>query len=106
MFEIRVELPGNVVVNKVKAKVSGENTCVEICGEKKYDKVPKNVEDNEYNNREFGKFDLTIAFKTEKFKINQSKVEKKMKQGILFIQYPIDKDEENDTKTVENEEEI
>ena len=29
-----------------------------------------------------------------------------MKQGILFIQYPIDKDEENDTKTVENEEEI
>ena len=106
LFEIRVELPGNVVVNKVKAKVSGENTCVEICGEKKYDKVPKNVEDNEYNNREFGKFDLTIAFKTEKFKINQSKVEKKMKQGILFIQYPIDKDEENDTKTVENEEEI
>ena len=105
-LEIRVEIPGNVVPIINSPKFIGENTVITIKGEKKKDKVPKYVEDSIFNNREFGKFNVVIKFKTEDYKIIFDTKSAELKRGILILKYKIDTEKEKEEKIKIDEEEI
>lgn len=105
-LEIRAELPGNVkpVVNK--PQYLDENTIISLYGEKKKDKDPEKLEDNYFNSREFGNFNLEIPLKTSDFKINPSIKENKIKNGILFLKYDFYTDEKDEKISLTVDEEI
>ena len=106
-FEIRVELPGNIEPIIYNPKYIGENTVIIIEGDKKKDKVPADIEDNIFNSRNFGPFNLEVHFKTEDYKIVTKPKSKEKKNGVLIIKYDIHKDEQEDEKlTLKEEEEI
>ena len=105
-LEIRAELPGNVkpVVNK--PQYLDENTIISLYCEKKKDKDPEKLEDNYFNSREFGNFNLEIPLKTSDFKINPSIKENKIKNGILFLKYDFYTDEKDEKISLTVDEEI
>ena len=88
-LEIRVESPGNTII-KPNIEYAGEYTIIKIRGIKNKDKFPK-LEDNIYNNREFGEFSLEIPLKTEDFLINNIKPKISEKHGLIIIQYLLEK---------------
>ena len=98
IFEIRVELPGNVEPTIYSPKFIGEYTIIMIKGEKKKDKYPKNIEDNIFNTREFGKFGLGIKFKTEDYKIIPDSKNCELNGGILFLKYELELCKEKEEK--------
>ena len=105
-MEIRVELPGNVLPKILPVKYMGENTIIGIEGEKKKDKDPKNIEDNIFNSRDFGKFFVEIQFKTEDYKIKTELKKSEVKKGILFLQYDIDPEKKEKKIELKEEDEI
>ena len=105
-LEIRVELPGNVAPIIGSPECLEENTVITIRGEKKRDKVPEKFEENIYNSRDFGNFNLEIQFKTEDYRINSTIKDKKLKQGILFLTYELDENKKDDKITLTVDEEI
>ena len=72
LLEIRVELPGNCTPEVGAPIYLGEDTIITVSGKKNYDKDPKNPEDCIYNSREYGKFEIDIAFKMENIELIQS----------------------------------
>ena len=72
LLEIRIELPGNCTPEVSPPIYSGEDTVITVSGNKNYDKDPKNPEDCIYNSREYGKFEIDIAFKMENIELIQS----------------------------------
>ena len=106
ILEIRVELPGNVVPKILPVKYMGENTIIGIEGEKKKDKDPKNIDDNIFNSRDFGKFFVEIQFKTEDYKIKTELKKLEVKKGILFLQYDIDPEKKEEKIELKEEDEI
>ena len=108
ILEIRVELPGNITPTIHPPKFIGENTVIIIDGEKKKDKEPKNIEDNIFNSRDFGKFNLEIVFKTEDNKIISKLKEKDRKNGILLLKYDLDLSDnlKEEEMTLEEKDEI
>jgi len=106
ILEIRVELPGNVVPKILPVKYMGENTIIGIEGEKKKDKAPKNIDDNIFNSRDFGKFFVEIQFKTEDYKIKTELKKSEVKKGILFLQYDIDPEKKEEKIELKEEDEI
>ncbi len=69
----------------------GIYTVIKINGEKKQDKEPKQLGDNLYNTREFGKFSLEIPLKTEDFLIkNQKPKIIHTNSGIIKLIYQLD----------------
>ena len=105
-LEIRVELPGNVAPIIGSPECLEENTVITIRGEKKRDKVPEKFEENIFNSRDFGNFNLEIQFKTEDYRINSTIKDKKLKQGILFLTYELDETKKDDKITLTVDEEI
>ena len=105
-LEIRVELPGNVAPIIGSPECMEENTVITIRGEKKRDKIPEKFEENIYNSRDFGNFNLEIQFKTEDYRINSTIKDKKLKQGILFLTYELDENKKDDKITLTVDEEI
>ena len=103
-LEIRAELPGNVTPYVKKPDYLEENTIFNVYGEKKKDKEPENIEDNYFNSREFGNFNLEIQLKTSEFNVNPTIKEKKLKNGILFLKY--DFADEKKEITYEEDEDI
>ena len=106
ILEIRVELPGNVLPKILPVKYMGENTIIGIEGEKKKDKDPKNIDDNIFNSRDFGKFFVEIQFKTEDYKIKTELKNSEVKKGILFLQYDIDPEKKEEKIELKEEDEI
>ena len=88
-LEIRVESPGNTTI-KPYIDYAGEYTIIKIRGIKNKDTFPK-LEDNIYNNREFGEFSLEIPLKTEDFLIKNIKPKQSEKHGLIIIQYLLEK---------------
>ena len=106
-LEIRAELPGNVKPSIKNPEFVRENTIIQINGKKNPDKDPKNLEDNIENTRDFGDFDIEIAFKTEDCKINPNLKEKVLKNGLLLLKYDIEDDKAEEKEiTLSTEEEI
>ena len=86
---VRVEIPGN---NKIDSKIDylGEYSVIILKGIKKKDKEPK-LEDNIYNSREFGDFELNIYLKTDEYFLKNEKPKINQKNGIVFLEYNLGK---------------
>lgn len=104
--EARVELPGNVEPIIKPLQIMGENTIINIVGEKKKDKELEKIEDIIYNTREYGNFNLEIEFKTEKHKIKRKHADAKVKNGILLLKYELDEDDEEEKIVVKVDEAV
>ena len=89
ILEIRVELPGNIDYKIQPVKYIEDDTVIIIEGEKKKDDDPKNIEDNIFNSRDFGKFFVEIQFKTETHKIKTKLKSSEIKRGILILQHDL-----------------
>ena len=90
---IRVECPGNCSI-KSNIEYLGEYTIIKLNGIKKKDKEPENYGDNLFTNREFGPFYLDIPLKTEDYLIKNEKPEIVSKNGILILEFKLDKKKE------------
>ena len=87
---IRFEIPGNCSFG-YKIEYLGEYTIIKLSGMKKKDKEPEKLEDNIYNTREFGEFNLDIPFKTEDYLIKNEKPEVIEKKGLIILEFKLDK---------------
>ena len=87
---LKIESGGNSTIIDANLLLGqGENTCLIVTGEKKRDKEPKNLDDNIFNSRKFGKFYLNIPIKGDYIIKNETpKIFEK--KGILFIEYNLD----------------
>ena len=87
---LKIESGGNSTILDANLLLGqGENTCLIVTGEKKRDKEPKNLDDNIFNSRKFGKFYLNIPIKGDYIIKNETpKIFEK--KGILFIEYNLD----------------
>ena len=87
---LKIESGGNSTILDANLMLGqGENTCLIVTGEKKRDKEPKNLDDNIFNSRKFGKFYLNIPIKGDYIIKNETpKIFEK--KGILFIEYNLD----------------
>ena len=90
-FIIRIEAAGNVEAN-CEIVYSSNLTMIQIKGKKWKDKEPKNLADNFFNSREYGNFFIEIPL-MDKLKNVEPTIIKK--QGVLIIEYELDKKENN-----------
>ena len=88
-IKIRVETPGNTSI-QCKLEFSGEYTIIRITGNKNLDIEPKTINENIYNTREFGLFDLNIFLKTEDYNLKNKKPEVVYKKGLTIISYELE----------------
>ena len=87
---LKIESGGNSKIFNANLLLGqGENTSLIVTGEKKRDKEPKNLEDNIFNSRKFGKFYLNIPIKGD-YIIKNEMPNISEKKGILFIEYILD----------------
>ena len=68
------------------------------------DKEPQKLEDNIYNNREFGKLFLDVPLKTEDYLIKNEEPKIIEKKGLLIFEFKLDLKKDN--KFYEYEDEI
>ena len=90
---IKVELPGNCEIHS-KIEYRGENTVIQIFGNKEQDKEPEKLTDNKFNIREYGEFSVDIPLKTEDYKISSEKPKQNYINGIFIIEYKIEEKQE------------
>ena len=88
-FIIRIEIPGNVDINS-SIERSGELSVVKLFGEKKKDKEPKNLKDNKYITREFGKFNVEIPVDYSDCIISNEEPQIKKVNGVCILEYKLD----------------
>ena len=89
---IRVEIPGNCKIDS-EIKVEGEYFIIRLKGEKIEDKEPDKIEDNIYNFREFGKFDLDILLNSKDYNLFSlcKEIPKFTRmEGIYIIEYKLE----------------
>ena len=102
---IRIECPGNCSMD-YELDFFEEYTIIKLTGEKKKDKEPEKLEDNIYNNREFGEFSLEIPFKTEDYLIKNEEPSLKEKKGLLILDFKLDKKKDKIIYPIQNKEEV
>ena len=87
---LKIESGGNsTIIDANLLFGQGENASLIVTGEKKRDKEPKNLDDNIFNSRKFGKFYLNIPIKGDYIIKNETpKIFEK--KGIIFIEYNLD----------------
>ena len=101
---IRVEAPGNCELNS-KIDFRGEKTIININGNKKKDKEPKELKDNTFNNREMGTFNLKIPLNSNEFKIKNTPPKILKKNGLFIINFELETEMQiGQYKQPENEE--
>ena len=69
----------------------GEYTLINLSGEKKKDKEPEKLEDNLFNNREFGKYNLDILLNSKDFKIKNETPKYSIKNGLYILELKLNK---------------
>ena len=99
---IRLEAPGNVDI-KIYHKITEKFNIIEIKGEKRIDKEPKNIEDIIFNGREFGEFSIDIPLMMN---IDNKKPNIKKDEGIFFLEFSIKKNTNTIYKYEGKDEEI
>ncbi len=62
---------------------------------KKKDKEPEKLEDNIYNNREFGQFFLDVPLKTEDYLVKNEEPKIIEKKGVLILEFKLDEKKDN-----------
>ena len=102
---IKVEAPGNICNINTSFKSSEGYQIIKITGEKKNDKEPKDINDNIYSSREFGKFCIQCPFKyDDSYSIKNEKPNLVHKNGILILEFKTEekmKEIEHDLKIEE-----
>ena len=86
---VRMECPGNIEFNS-EIDISGKYNIIVIKGVKKKDKEPDKLEDNIYNNREFGNFCIKIPFIIEEIKLKNEEPIERDKNGIYILEYNLE----------------
>ena len=76
---------------------------MKLIGKKWKDKFPEKIEDNIYNNREFGEFFLDIPLHPEDYKIKNEPPKITEKKGIISIEFELE--DKKNTGVIETTEE-
>ena len=84
---IRVETPGNCKIETSEIYINEEYNVIKLTGEKKKDKEPENSDDNIYNLREIGKFNLEIPLKMSEYHLINKLPSVKIKNGVSILEY-------------------
>ena len=92
---VRVEAPGNCDL-KQKTEIQGEYNIIKLFGEKRKDKEPEKIEDNIYNLREIGKFNLEIPLKFSDFRLSTNDPDSKYIKGVYNLEYQLEIKKEGD----------
>ncbi len=82
----------------------GEYTLIKLSGEKKKDKEPEKLEENLFNNREFGKFNLDILLNGKEYKLKNEKPISSDKKGLYMLEFKLDKNIKGEICANEEEE--
>ena len=100
---VRVEVPGN---SRIESKIDyiGEYSVIILTGNKKYDKEPEKFEDNIYNSREFGNFELNIVLRTNEYLLKNEQPKIIKKNGVLLLEYSLVKTNKAELETKSDEE--
>jgi len=100
---VRVEVPGN---SRIESKIDyiGEYSVIILTGNKKYDKEPEKFEDNIYNSREFGNFELNIVLRTNEYLLKNEQPKIIKKNGVLLLEYSLVKNNKAELETKSDEE--
>ena len=96
---VRVEAPGNCDL-KQKTEIQGEYNIIKLFGEKRKDKEPEKIEDNIYNLREIGKFNLEIPLKFSDFRLSMNNPKSEYIKGVYNLEYQLEIKEEDDDGTL------
>ena len=102
---IRVEGAGNYTM-KYELDSVGEYTLIKLYGEKKKDKEPEKLEDNLFNNREFGKFNLDILLNGKEYKLKNEAPKYSDRKGLYMLEFKLDKNIKGDLFELKEEDEI
>jgi HSP20 family molecular chaperone IbpA len=84
---VRVETPGNCKIETSEIYINEEYNVIKLTGEKKKDKEPENSDDNIYNLREIGKFNLEIPLKMSEYHLINKLPSVKIKNGVSILEY-------------------
>ena len=98
---LKIECPGNIELS-CNHRLIGKYNIIEIKGIKNKDKEPKDLKDNIYNSREFGKFSIDIPLMID---LENTKPKIIKKEGLFIIEFPI-KLKKNNLVEYKEEEEI
>ena len=99
---LKIECPGNIELS-CNHRLIGKYNIIEIKGIKNKDKEPKDLKDNIYNSREFGKFSIDIPLMID---LENTKPKIIKKEGLFIIEFPIKLKKNNLVEYKEEEEEI
>jgi HSP20 family molecular chaperone IbpA len=90
-YTVKIECPGNFGISNYSLKENVGYKFLTIMGEKRNDKDPKNVSDNVYTSREYGKFSIDVPIKFEdKYALKNSKPKIDNKRGIIFFEFQLE----------------
>ena len=110
---VKIEGAGNTSINNCPIELSGEYTILKINGIKKKDKEPAKIEDNIYNNREFGNFYIQIYLNSNDLKINEKEyiIKNEMPKikdlkGEIILEYSLEERINGEGYIVNEEDEI
>ena len=84
----------------------GEYSLIKLYGEKKKDKEPEKLEDNLFNNREFGKFNLDILLNGKEYKLKNEAPKYSDRKGLYMLEFKLDKNIKGDLFELKEEDEI
>ena len=103
---VKIECPGNFALN-YSIKDNGKYKLILINGEKKKDKEPKNIYDNLYNYREYGKFSIEMPIKNDdKYIVKNVNPKIFDKKGLIFLEYQMEEIIKGDSYIPNEEEDI
>ena len=86
---VKIEAPGNCELSS-DLNFSGEYISININGEKKKDKEPRDPDDNIINNRKTGKFFVGIPLKTEEYLLKNESPSIIYKKGVFILEYRLE----------------
>jgi HSP20 family molecular chaperone IbpA len=87
---VRVETPGNCKIETSEIYINEEYNVIKLTGEKKKDKEPENSDDNIYNLRESGKFNLEIPLKISEYHLIRDLPRLEIKNGVHILEYKLE----------------
>ena len=102
-IEIRIELPGNILVDILKPKFIDNGLQVIIVGNKFKDKKQKEKVNDIIDNRSYGKFIINIKFDCDYYQINPNIKSYSIINGILTLVYEIEDNSDNKMVLIDDE---
>ena len=102
-IEIRIELPGNILVDILKPKFIDNGLQIIIVGNKFKDKKQKEKVNDIIDNRSYGKFIINIKFDCDYYQINPNIKSYSIINGILTLVYEIEDNSDNKMVLIDDE---